>query len=362
MFRAALRFARVRWGEQLPTLPDAGRRSGEIPLEKFDKKIRTKKGPFIVFQVASTAAELPSLRFLLVSLAAHMAGIALLLTLQWPTHASEVRVQLPRAVLISPYLRPVSRPRLKGLVLNRNARHHNQNPRFALPPPRFSVPALLPRATEKIAIEIPDPPVLEAPRLTVPISETTRFHPPLPARMATTPAGFSGAEAGAPEPARRASLTTGSFDPASFESAPRRGVAVRADGFADATGASPVSAPRHAASASSGFGDSTAVTQAPVAHSPAAGPALAPVEILFKPRPAYTDEALRLKIEGEVLLEVLFEASGEVQVLHLLRGLGHGLDENANAAARQIRFRPAQGRGGPVDSSAVVHIVFQLAY
>ena len=33
-------------------------------------------------------------------------------------------------------------------------------------------------------------------------------------------------------------------------------------------------------------------------------------EILLKPRPAYTDEARRLRIEGEVLLEVQFGASG----------------------------------------------------
>jgi len=85
-------------------------------------------------------------------------------------------------------------------------------------------------------------------------------------------------------------------------------------------------------------------------------------EILFKPRPAYTDEARRLRIEGEVLLEVLFAASGEARVLRTLRGLGHGLDESAIAAAHEIRFRPARRGDAPVDSSAVVHIVFQVAY
>ncbi len=32
------------------------------------------------------------------------------------------------------------------------------------------------------------------------------------------------------------------------------------------------------------------------------------------------------------------------------------------AAARAIRFHPAQREGAPVDSAAVVHIIFQLAY
>jgi TonB family protein len=69
-----------------------------------------------------------------------------------------------------------------------------------------------------------------------------------------------------------------------------------------------------------------------------------------------------LAIEGEVLVEVVLEASGTVRVVRLVKGLGHGLDESAQAAAREIRFRPALKEGIPADSTAVVHIVFQLAY
>ncbi|MGP8243129.1 MAG: energy transducer TonB [Bryobacteraceae bacterium] len=86
------------------------------------------------------------------------------------------------------------------------------------------------------------------------------------------------------------------------------------------------------------------------------------VEILFKPRPAYTEEARKLKIEGEVLVEVLFTASGEVKVLRVTRGLGHGLDEAAAQAAANIRFKPAERDGLPMDSTAVAHITFRLAY
>jgi len=86
-----------------------------------------------------------------------------------------------------------------------------------------------------------------------------------------------------------------------------------------------------------------------------------PVEILFKPKPQYTDEARAKKVEGEVLLRVLFTASGEVQVQGVVRGLGYGLDDSAISAARQIRFRPAQQEGQPVDKSAIVHIAFELA-
>jgi len=92
------------------------------------------------------------------------------------------------------------------------------------------------------------------------------------------------------------------------------------------------------------------------------GPATTSVEIISKPKPVYTEEALQLKVEGEVLLEVMFGANGQLQVNRVVRGLGHGLDESAVTAASQMRFKPAQRNGVPMDSTAIVHVVFQLAY
>jgi TonB family protein len=92
------------------------------------------------------------------------------------------------------------------------------------------------------------------------------------------------------------------------------------------------------------------------------GPATTSVEITFKPQPVYTEEARALKLEGEVLLEVMFGANGSLHVNRVVRGLGHGLDEAAIAAANKMRFKPAMRIGQPVDSTAVVHVVFQMAY
>ena len=86
-----------------------------------------------------------------------------------------------------------------------------------------------------------------------------------------------------------------------------------------------------------------------------------PVSIQEKPNPVYTVEARRLHVEGEVLLQVMFTATGQVRVLRVLHGLGHGLDEAATQAAERIRFSPAQQEGRPVDSTATLHIVFQLS-
>ena len=88
---------------------------------------------------------------------------------------------------------------------------------------------------------------------------------------------------------------------------------------------------------------------------------MTPVEVLQKPTPTYTDEARKLHIEGEVLLEVEFGASGRLRVLRVVRGLGHGLDEAAMTAAEKIRYKPAMRQGQPVNSTATLHIVFQIA-
>jgi len=110
----------------------------------------------------------------------------------------------------------------------------------------------------------------------------------------------------------------------------------------------------------SGFGDSSAVTAGPRTHAEAK-PDVTPVEITYKPRPVYTDEARKMHVQGEVLLEVMFTASGELKIQRVVRGLGHGLDEAAQRAAGQIRFKPARRDGQPYDSVALVHINFELA-
>jgi TonB family protein len=111
-----------------------------------------------------------------------------------------------------------------------------------------------------------------------------------------------------------------------------------------------------------GFGAEQVVHGGPKLAQADSGPATVPVEITYKPRPLYTDDARSLKLEGEVLLEVMFSANGTLHVNRVVRGLGHGLDEAAVAAANKMRFKPALRMGQPTDSTAVVHVLFQLAY
>ena len=159
-----------------------------------------------------------------------------------------------------------------------------------------------------------------------------------------------------------AAVTTGGFGSAA--ASPRGAAngpgAVTTGGFS-----SGAPAPRGAAN---GFGEVQTAgfdqrASAPAQPSVAAltKPIDRPVEIVFKPTPEYTDEARSARIEGTVSLELEFTAAGDVRVLRVVRGLGHGLDEAAQRAALRIRFKPAQSDGRPVDSRATVHITFRLS-
>jgi TonB family protein len=110
---------------------------------------------------------------------------------------------------------------------------------------------------------------------------------------------------------------------------------------------------------SSGFGDTVAAVS-PRKEAVAAVAAFTPVEILFKPRPSYSAEARGMRLEGQVSLEVVFQASGAVKVVRVIKGLGHGLDEAAQQAASQVRFKPATRGGAPVDTNATINITFEL--
>jgi len=138
---------------------------------------------------------------------------------------------------------------------------------------------------------------------------------------------------------------------------------VVSSGFGNGT-ATPDNRPRASSATVQPSGFASADVPAPPTVHPHSGESTAkvlPAEILSKPTPVYTQEARRLRIEGEVLLEAVLEASGNLRVVRVVRGLGHGLDDNAVKAAQQIRFKPATRDGQPADSTVVLHIVFQLA-
>jgi TonB family protein len=137
---------------------------------------------------------------------------------------------------------------------------------------------------------------------------------------------------------------------------------VASTGFGNGTANPPPARGGHHNVQSGGFSNQdTPQGDTPKPKQTEAAASVQPVVILVKPNPVYTDEARKLGLEGEVVLDVIFPASGPVHVNRVISGLGHGLDENAIKAAEHIQFKPAISDGHPVDFPAKVHIVFQIA-
>jgi len=142
----------------------------------------------------------------------------------------------------------------------------------------------------------------------------------------------------------------------------QRGV-IASTGFGNGTAIAPAEKKGGGSVQTAGFSNSNDVVALTPKKKSEDAPSVEPVVILEKPKPVYTQEAIKLNLEGEVLLEVVFPASGgQVQVNRVVKGLGHGLDEAAQRAAQLIKYKPALSNGHPVDFPAVVHIVFQIAY
>ena len=259
-------------------------------------------------------------------------------------------------------------------------------------PPKIVVPE--PPKVEPMKVETKAPTIpVAAPRPVVqpPAPVVGMFHDSTPAPAAAVKvapaaraAGFGDPSGAAPNPNanRPATIASvggfGAANSADQGAAAHRGV-VQGAGFGTGLGAGSPNGSAHGVVASTGFGAGTQAaslgSRGTVASTgfgsgaPAGPPAAVRVQqpvttaivVLSKPLPQYTSEAREMHIEGDVTLEVRFTATGEVEVLRVVNGLGHGLDEQAKLAAQRIRFKPATRDGKPVDQVSVIHVAFQLA-
>ncbi|MFN7624643.1 MAG: TonB family protein, partial [Acidobacteriota bacterium] len=82
--------------------------------------------------------------------------------------------------------------------------------------------------------------------------------------------------------------------------------------------------------------------------------------ILYKEKAKYTEEARQNKIQGTVVLNVVFTADGRITNIRVVRGLPDGLTEKAIEAAQRIRFNPAVKSGVPVIVSGYLEFTFIL--
>ncbi len=79
-------------------------------------------------------------------------------------------------------------------------------------------------------------------------------------------------------------------------------------------------------------------------------------------KPKYTPEAMERKIQGSVWLETVVLETGDVGDVVVTRSLDaeYGLDQQAIAAAKQWKFKPATKDGKPVAVWVTIELTFTL--
>jgi TonB family protein len=82
--------------------------------------------------------------------------------------------------------------------------------------------------------------------------------------------------------------------------------------------------------------------------------------ILYREKAKYTEEARQNKVQGSVVLQVVFHANGTIADVKVVRGLPDGLTEKAIEAAKRIRFQPAVKNGAAVSVRGTLDFSFNL--
>jgi protein TonB len=85
----------------------------------------------------------------------------------------------------------------------------------------------------------------------------------------------------------------------------------------------------------------------------------APVPI-YTVEPEFSEEARKAKFMGVVTVNLIVGANGLPQNVHVVRGVGMGLDDKAVEAVKQYRFTPAKEGGKPVAVEMNVEVNFQI--
>jgi TonB family protein len=98
-------------------------------------------------------------------------------------------------------------------------------------------------------------------------------------------------------------------------------------------------------------------TQA-VAQAVSITDAITPPRLSEVASPFYTEEAKKKKIEGTVTVAIVVDKSGDVVDAKVVKGIGYGLDENAIAAVKEWKYKPAEKDGVPVAVKMNVDVDF----
>ncbi len=82
--------------------------------------------------------------------------------------------------------------------------------------------------------------------------------------------------------------------------------------------------------------------------------------LIYSVEPEFSEEARKAKVAGNVLVNLYVDQNGNPSHVHVIRGVGMGLDEKAVEAVKQYKFKPAMENGKPVLVELNVEVNFQI--
>ena len=83
---------------------------------------------------------------------------------------------------------------------------------------------------------------------------------------------------------------------------------------------------------------------------------------IYDPKPKYTADAMRAKVQGTVAMSAVVMPDGSVTNIQIVRSLDQsfGLDDEAKRTAATWRFRPGMLKGEPVAVRVIIELDFNL--
>jgi len=90
------------------------------------------------------------------------------------------------------------------------------------------------------------------------------------------------------------------------------------------------------------------------------GGGVSPPKVIYQVDAEFSEEARKAKFSGDVYVSVIVDEQGRPTHVHVVRGVGMGLDEKAIEAVRQYKFKPAMLKGKPVKVAVDVNVVFNI--
>jgi len=97
-----------------------------------------------------------------------------------------------------------------------------------------------------------------------------------------------------------------------------------------------------------------------VADSPKSAAATEAPRFIAKTYPAYTEQARKNRVTGNVSLRVTLLANGAVGTIEVVKGLDDGLTEQAIAVAKKIVFLPQRINGVPISVTKMMEYGFSI--